>query len=81
MSVQGCKKYVLSGIHMRRFPEPQQFFAATSQNWDLRSSKEGPRQTLFKQFLFQNIGLVEPGLEASNFLHNCEPPLQSIVNC
>ena len=67
---------------MRRFPEPQHFFAAAWQNWDLRSFKEGPRHTLFKHFLsyFQNIGLVElfmidfyglqhlcRNLEASNF--------------
>ena len=51
--------------HMKRFPEPQHFFAAAWQNWDLRSSEEGPKQTLFKHFLsyFQNIGLVEPGFE------------------
>ena len=42
--------------HMRRFPEPQHFFAAPRENWDLRCSKEGRRQTLLKLFLsyFQN---------------------------
>ena len=46
------------------------FFAVEWQNWDLRSSKEGPRQSLSKEFLtyFQNIGLVEPGFEGSKFL-------------
>ena len=52
-------------------------FAAVWQNLKLRSSKEGPRQTLFNHFLsfFQNIVLVEPGFKASKFLHKCEPPL------
>ena len=30
---------------------------------------------------FRNIGFVAPGFEASKFLHKCEPPLWSIVNC
>ena len=44
----------------------QKFFAAEWQTWDLWSYKEGPRHTLYKQFLtyFQKISLVEPG-----FLH------------
>ena len=81
-----CRKDNQKGIanlHMRQFLEPQQFFAAAWQNRDLRSSKAGPRQTLFKHFLsyFQNIGVVEPGFEASKFLHKSEPHLWSIVNC
>ena len=45
-------------------------FAATWKNWDLQSSKEGVRQSLFKQFLtyFQIIGFVAQGFEASKFL-------------
>ena len=66
-----CGVYASSGFNF--------FFAAAWQNCDLRSSKEGPRQTLFKHFLsyFQNISLVELGFEASKFLHKCEPPLWS----
>ena len=64
-----CFEYLIRlTSHMRRFPEPQNFFAAALQNWDLRSSKECQRQ---------NIGFVAPGFGASKFL----PPLWSIVNC
>ena len=62
--------------YMRQFPEPQHFFAAAWQNRDLRSSKEGPRQSLFKQFLtyIQNIGFVAPGFEGFKFQHKCWSP-------
>ena len=58
---------------MRYFPEPQQFFAEAWENMDLQSFKEGPKQTLFKYFssYFQNIGLVEPGFEASEGVVSC----------
>ena len=58
---------------MRSFPEPQYFICCSIQNWDLRPSEEGPRQTLLKLFLtqFQNIGFVAPGFEGSKFLRKC----------
>ena len=45
------------------------FFAAAWQNRDLQSSKEGPIQSLFKQFLtyIQNIGFVAPQFEGFKF--------------
>ena len=65
------KTFVVGGFYMRQFPEPQNFFAAAWQNRDLRSSKEGPTQSLFKQFLtcIQNIGFVAPGFEEFKFQH------------
>ena len=74
---------VQCSVHMRRFPEPQHFIVAAWQNWDLRSSKECPRKMIYKQMFtyFQNIGFVAKGFEASKFLHTCEGPLWSIVNC
>ena len=52
------------------------FFAAAWQNWDLRSSKKCPRQSLFKQFLtyLKYIGFVAPGFEGSKFLRKCWGP-------
>ena len=82
LRARGLKIWNLA-LHMRRFPEPQHFFAAAWQNWDLRSSKECPRKMLYKQMFtyFQNIGFVATGFEASKFLRKCEPPLWSIINC
>ena len=62
-----------ASTHMRRFPEPQHFFAAEWQNWDLRTPSEGPWEALLKQFLieFQNLGLVAQGFEESEFLRKC----------
>ena len=45
------KKQILVTQHMRRLPEPRHFFAAAWQNWHLRSSKKGPKQTLYIQTL------------------------------
>ena len=43
------------------------YFCCNMTNWDLQSSKMGPRQYLFKQFLtyFRNIGFVALGFEGS----------------
>ena len=56
--------------YMRRLHEPQHFYVVIWQNWNFRSSKEDPRQTLFKWFFkcFQNIGLGAEGFEASKRL-------------
>ena len=69
--------------HMRRFPEPQHFLL----QHDKIGIYDPPKRVLDKLYsdtffhVFQNIGLVEPGFEASRSLHKCEPPLWSIVNC
>ena len=54
-------------IHMRRFPEPQHFFAAGWQNWDFRPSRKGPRWILLIIILvyIKNLALVAPGFEGS----------------
>ena len=52
------------------------YFCWSMTNWDLRSSKKGPRQTLFKHFYsyFLNIGLVEPEFDGSKLLRKCWSP-------
>ena len=57
-------------IYMRKLHEPQHFYVVIWQNWNFRSSKEDPRQTLFKWCFkcFQNIGLGAEGFEASKRL-------------
>ena len=44
------KRFPGEALHMRRFPEPQHFFAAECQNWDLRTPSKGPREASLKQF-------------------------------
>ena len=53
--------------HMRRFPEPQHFFAAGWQNQVFRPSRKGPICLLLIIILvyIQNLGLVAPGFEGS----------------
>ena len=52
---------------MRRFPEPQHYFAAGWQNWDFRPSRKGPRWILLIIILvyIKNLALVAPGFEGS----------------
>ena len=70
------RQNLTSSSPMGKYREPQHFFATTLQNWDLRSSKDGPAQTLYKQLHtnFQNIRLVALGIEGSKFLVKCYLP-------
>ena len=54
-------------VHMRRFPEPQHFYAAEWQKWDFGPSGKGPRWALINIILvyFENLGLVDLGFEGS----------------
>ena len=54
-------------MYMRRFPEPQHFFAAGWQNWDFRPSRKGPRWILLiiNLVYIKYLALVAPGFEGS----------------
>ena len=66
-------------VHMRRFPEPPQFFAAGWQNWDLRSFKEGPRHTLFKHFYQAQPKPSPAGAEIALISSNTATPPGNVV--
>ena len=61
------KKQLRKFGHMRRFPEPQHFYAAEWQKWDFGPSGKGPRWALINIILvyFENLGLVDLGFEGS----------------
>ena len=52
-------------LHMRRFPEPQHFYAAEWKKWDFQPSWKGPRWTLINITFVssKNMVLVDLGFE------------------